>query len=83
MVARNFLFVSGGTSFGIAVFLYTVTVTDDIKCCLKSINRKAKRKKNQLHSFEQLRDFFQLHSVAKELSKICCCGLFCSECAMF
>lgn len=71
MVARNFLFISGATSFGIAVFLYIATITEDVKFCLKSINKKAKRKKNQAHTFEQLKDFIQLHSVAKQLSKIC------------
>lgn len=70
MVARNFLFVSGATAFGIAYFLYTVTITDDLKNSLNSINKEEKKKhKDRRQSFELLRDFIQLHSIARQLSK--------------
>lgn len=69
MLARNFLFVSVATSYGIGVFLYIRTITEDIKHCLKSMNIKAKSKKNELYALEMLKNSIQLHSKAKQLSK--------------
>lgn len=70
MTAHNFLFISGATSLNVANYLYTLTITEDLKNNLNSMNQEAKKKKKiRRHAFEQLRDFIQLHSMAKQLVK--------------
>lgn len=70
MTAHNFLFVAGATSFGIAIYLYAFTCSNDLKSSLNAINEEAKKKKkDRRNTFELLKDFIQLHSRAKQLSK--------------
>lgn len=72
MTAHNFLFISAATTYAIAFLLYIVTITDDLKRCLNSINGEAKKKKkNRQYILQQLKVFIQLHSMARQLSKRC------------
>lgn len=69
MAAYHFLFLSGITASGVALYLYAMTITEDIKISLNAINEDAKKNKTRLQAFKRLKDFIQLHSFAKQLSK--------------
>lgn len=64
----TFVVVAAGISFGSGGFSFAVSVSDDIKGILKSINKDAKSKKTYLKAMHQISDFIQIHSTLKQLS---------------
>lgn len=68
MVWHNLCFTACLVTFGIGVFLFVITVTEDIKSSLRQINTKAKRNKHQLDANKELSQFIECFSVAKQLS---------------
>lgn len=64
----GFAVVLGSLSFGVSVYLFTLSVNKDIRGILKTINRKAKSTQNQQNIIHRTRVYIQLHSDLKQLS---------------
>lgn len=70
LIRYVFYFVVFCVCFEIGFFLLLKSITDDIKNSVKILNVNAKRKRRRLKLAEQLGDFVQIHSHAKQLSKL-------------
>lgn len=57
---------------GIGTFLLTISMTNDIKDDLFSINKNAKSKRKRSSALKQLSKLIQFHSDAKRLGKCKC-----------
>ena len=68
MTRFTFVFIAGAVSVGIGGFLFALSMTDDIKAVLRSINKSAKSKENLSKKLEQLSMFIQTHATLKQLS---------------
>ena len=63
-----FRFVACLISFGLGIFLFAISATNDIKNDLKLMNDKAKTKRNRVRILKCLSSFVQFHSAVKKLS---------------
>lgn len=62
-----FYFISCLTTLKIGTLLYTITITEDIKRSVHSINTNGRLKKN-VQIFTELTNFVQFHLEARQLS---------------
>lgn len=63
-----FYFISCLTTLKIGTLLYTITITEDIKRSLHSINTNGRLKKKHVQIFTELTNFVQFHLEARQLS---------------
>lgn len=53
---------------GIAAYLHGTTITNDIKCVLKSIDRNAKTKTGHKETYQKFSEFIEFHAATQQLS---------------
>lgn len=75
-----FFYVSCATAAGVGFFLFTISITEDIKNNFKSINKQVSKsmnddKKNEI--LKQFLDTVQFHAIAKQLQQISIFSVFC------
>lgn len=63
-----FVVVAAGAAFGTGGFLLAVSIIEDIKSILKSVNKDAKSRKNYSKTLNRFSDFIKIHSILKQLS---------------
>lgn len=57
-------------SFGVACYLYEISLASDLKCSLRSIDKESKKpKRNQQNLHAQFSEFIDIHSAAKQLRR--------------
>lgn len=54
--------------FVVGVYLFLLSMIEDIKCDLETINRNAKTRKNQIEIVKQFSEIVQFHSNVLQLS---------------
>lgn len=70
LIRYLFIFVVFCVYFEIGFYFLLVSIADDIKRCIKSLNQNAKSKRKRLKLSKEFGDFIQFHSHTKQLSKI-------------
>lgn len=70
-IYASYSFIFGGCilSFAVGAFLFALTMVNDIKCCLESVDESVKTKDHQLILMRYV-NFLQYFSDAKQLSKL-------------
>lgn len=68
MSTYGFALVANMSCFGIGCYFFALTLTDDLKNILKSINKISKIKKKRSEIAAKLTEFIKIHSMAKQLS---------------
>lgn len=64
----TFVVVAAGASFGVGAYLFAVSISDDIKSILKSMNNDAKSKRNSSKALKHISNYIQVQAVLKQLS---------------
>lgn len=55
-------------AIGIAGYLFTIAITEDIKCILNAVDENSKSKKSRKQIYSQFTEFIDLHATIKQLS---------------
>lgn len=58
------------TSIGVAFYLHEISLTKEIKCILRSIDKNSESKKNRRILYVQSVEFCELHADTKQLSRL-------------
>lgn len=70
-LSYEFFFLANLVTLGVGSFFMALTVIEDLKGILRSINDQCTKKrsmKKRLEALNQLREFVQMHSIIKQLS---------------
>lgn len=62
------MFAATLIGFGIGTYLFTLTLVNDVKCCLKTVHKSAKTKDRRV-TLMHFSNFFQFYSDARQLNK--------------
>lgn len=68
MTRYTFVVVAAGAALATGGFLLAISIIEEIKIILKSVNKEAKLKKNNFNVLIRISDFIRIHSTLKQLS---------------